>query len=111
MVFGARVLEGEPGEWRLRFRRQFGLAEAVEWDNLCREVWGLPWELEEDVVSWALEPSGVFSTNSIYARLSQGMVITSFKEVWLTKVPAKIKVFLWQLIRDRLPSGVQLLKR
>jgi hypothetical protein len=110
-VFRAKVLEGEPEEWRLRFRRQFGLAEAVEWDNLCREVQALPLELEDEVVSWALEPSDVFSTNSIYARLSQGAVITSFKEVRCTRVPPKIKVFLWQLIRGRLPSGEQRFKR
>jgi hypothetical protein len=53
----ARVPEGEPGEWRLRFRRQSGLAEAVEWDNHCSEVHALPIELADDDVSWALEPS------------------------------------------------------
>jgi hypothetical protein len=31
--------------------------------------------------------------------------ITHFQEVWRTKVPPKIKVFLWQIIRGRLPSG------
>ncbi|XP_071680146.1 uncharacterized protein [Lolium perenne] len=41
-VEGARVHDGAPGEWRLRFRRQLGLAERVEWDNLCREVRGFP---------------------------------------------------------------------
>jgi hypothetical protein len=28
-----RVVGGVPGEWRIHFRRQFGLAETVEWDN------------------------------------------------------------------------------
>jgi hypothetical protein len=41
----------------------------------------------------------------------RGAAVTSFKEVWRTKVPPKIKIFLWQLIRGRLPSGVQIVKR
>jgi hypothetical protein len=41
-VNDTRVAGGVPGEWRIRFRRQFGLAEIVEWDNLCREIHALP---------------------------------------------------------------------
>jgi hypothetical protein len=37
-VAGVRDANG----WRIRFRRQFGLAEIVEWDNLCREIHALP---------------------------------------------------------------------
>jgi hypothetical protein len=36
--------------------RQMDLLELVEWDNLYREMQGLPVENDEDVVSWALEP-------------------------------------------------------
>ncbi|KAK1682868.1 hypothetical protein QYE76_043716 [Lolium multiflorum] len=107
----ARVLDGEPGEWHLQFRRQFGPAEAVEWDNLCHEIQALPTDMEEDMVSWALERSDNFSTKSAYAQLSQGAAVTSFRDVRRTTVPPKIKVFLWQLIRRRLPSGEQFAKR
>jgi hypothetical protein len=61
-VQGARVIGGVPGEWRVHFRRNFGLPELVEWDNLCREVQGLPVGEGADAISWSLEPSGVFST-------------------------------------------------
>jgi hypothetical protein len=30
--------------------------------------------------------------------------VKHFKEVWRMRVPPKIKIFLWQLIRGRLPS-------
>jgi hypothetical protein len=110
-VHDARVEGGVPGEWRIRFRRQFGLAETVEWENLCREVQALPSLATEDRVSWALENDGEFSTRSIYLGMSQGATVTFFKDVWRTRVPPKIKIFLWQLIRGRLPSGEQLAKR
>jgi hypothetical protein len=66
------VLEREPGEWCIWFRRQFGLTGAIEWDNMCREVRALPTDLEEDIVSCALDPSRIFSTNLVYLRLLQG---------------------------------------
>jgi hypothetical protein len=37
--------------------------------------------------------------------------VTSFKDVWKTRVPPRIWVFLWQLIRGRLPSSDQVAKR
>jgi hypothetical protein len=104
------VTGGVPGEWRIHFRRQFDLAELVEWDNLCREVQGLPVDAEEDVVSWSLEASGRYSTRSTYLALSQGASMTSFKDVWKTRVPPRIRVFLWQLIHGRLPSSDQVAK-
>jgi hypothetical protein len=44
-------MDGAPGEWRIHFHRQFGLLELVEWDNLCREVQGLPLGEEVDAIS------------------------------------------------------------
>jgi hypothetical protein len=84
---------------------------VVEWDNLCRIFDLHPHSMGEDQVSWALEPSGVFATHSLYLRVSQGATVTFFKEVWATMVLPKIRVFLWQLIRGRLPSAEQVAKR
>jgi hypothetical protein len=110
-VQGARVEGGSPGEWRILFCRQLGLNELVDWENLCREVQGLLIEEENDEVSWSLEPSGRFSTRSMCLNLSRGAKVTCFKEVWRARVPPKIKIFLWKLIRNRLPSCEQVAKR
>jgi hypothetical protein len=37
-------------------------------------------------------------------------MVTCFKEVWKIRVPPKIKILLWQLIRNRLPSCEQVAK-
>ncbi|KAK1663022.1 hypothetical protein QYE76_051181 [Lolium multiflorum] len=110
-VDAAKVRDGPPGAWRIRFRRQFSLAETVEWDNLCREIQDLPTDDQPDVVSWSLEPSGVFSAKSVYYGLTQGASVSHFRDVWRARVPPKIKVFLWQLIRGKLPSSEQVAKR
>nr|XP_051212000.1 uncharacterized protein LOC127329534 [Lolium perenne] len=60
-VEGVRSSDG----WTIRFRRTFGLAERVEWDNLCRIFDLSPAAEGADVVRWALEPSGEYSTSSI----------------------------------------------
>ena len=108
----ASVADVRAGDgWHISFRRSFGLAETVEWDNLCRVFDLHPVQVGQDVISWSLEASGGFSSHSLYLKMSQGAAVTHFKEVWRTRVPPKIKVFLWQLIRGKLPSGAQLAKR
>jgi hypothetical protein len=99
------------GGWRIRFRITFGTDEMVEWENLCRIFDLHPFAEGEDQVIWALDPSGVYSTHSMYLRLSQGAAVTYFKEVWRTRVLPKIRVFLWQLIMGKLPSAEQVVKR
>jgi hypothetical protein len=94
--------------WHIRFRRTFGLAKTVEWTNLYRVFDLHPISHGNDKVSWGLEASGEYLVNSLYCRLSLGAAVTHFKDVWKTRVLPKIRVFLWQLLRGRLPSGNQL---
>jgi hypothetical protein len=54
-----------------------------------------------------LEPSGEFSTASLYKALHEGTDVFRFKELWKTKVPLKIKIFIRQMARGRIPSGNQ----
>jgi hypothetical protein len=89
-ISGATQLD----EWRIRFRRTFGLAEVVEWENLCRVFDLCTFSNEEDEMKWALEPSGGYSTSSMYMRLSHGAAVTHFRDVWCMKVPHRIRVFL-----------------
>ena len=58
-----------------------------------------------DRLIWALEPSGRFSVSLLYRKLCEGTPRKHFCEIWRVAAPWKIKVFLWQLIRKRLPSN------
>jgi hypothetical protein len=98
-------------EWVLTFWRTFGIPEAVEWDNLTRELDGVHFSTLEDRVSWLLDPSGRFTTSLIYGRLSQGAAVSHFDEIWRTKVLPRVRIFLWQLIKGRLPCSEQVAKR
>jgi hypothetical protein len=59
----------------------------------------------QDVISWALELSGKFSVKSLYRKLFQGTPRKHFSDIWKVDVPMKICIFLWQLLRKRLPSN------
>jgi hypothetical protein len=78
-------------QWGFLFRRQFGLPEAVEWDNMTRKIDGITISPHEDRISWELDSYDCFSTSLIYLRLSQGVAVTHFTEAWRTKVPPKVK--------------------
>jgi hypothetical protein len=52
--------------WRIHFRRTFWLDEVVEWYYLSREIIQVQESMEEDVVCWCLEASGVYSSRLMY---------------------------------------------
>uniref|UniRef100_A0A8I6Z3D2 Reverse transcriptase zinc-binding domain-containing protein n=1 Tax=Hordeum vulgare subsp. vulgare TaxID=112509 RepID=A0A8I6Z3D2_HORVV len=96
--------------WNFAFRRSFGPAEVQEWDVL-KEVVPLPGSSVNDNVSWSLSPSGEFSVTLAYQALCQVLVLPWLSPVWKAPMPLKIKIFVWQLLRDRLPLGTEVLKR
>ena len=64
---------------------------------------------------WKSYPSGHYSTKSTYDLLcgeslgeNQDVV---FKELWKLIIPAKSSVFAWRLIRDRLPTKLNLRRK
>jgi hypothetical protein len=56
---------------------------------------------------------GVFllRESSAYQALCRTPTVQWFSPLWKAPVPIKIKIFVWQLLRDRLPSGAEVLKR
>jgi hypothetical protein len=40
-----------------------------------------------------------------------GAAVTHFSDIWKIREPQKIKIFLWQFLRGRLPAGDRLIKR
>ena len=91
----------------VRFRRSFDPACAEEWETLTTELAEVQLQQGEDTVRWALEPSGRFSVASMYHKLSQGVPVAHSADLWAANLPLKIKIFLWQLILDRLPASKQ----
>jgi len=64
---------------------------------------------------WKADPSGQYTAKSAYCILweeeADGNLDGAFKELWKLKIPSKISVFAWRLIRDRLPTRSNLQRR
>lgn len=70
------------------------------------------WEGEQDSSRWCLEKSGCYTTKSMYRFLAhRGVINIRMRRLWKTKLPMKLKVFMWQVFHDRLQTGEELKKR
>jgi hypothetical protein len=104
------VCNSEFGE--LTFRRNFGVREAAEFSELSELINSVTLSETRDSVQWVLEKSGAFSTSSLYNEITfTGFSNRGLMNVWKTKVPLKIRIFLWQVINDKIRSAEQLKKR
>jgi len=68
-----------------------------------------------DKWEWKAEPSGQYTAKSANYVL-RGEIVEhqqdgAFKELWKLKLPPKIVIFVWRLIRDRLPTRANLRTR
>lgn len=62
-------------------------------------------------MSWGPTTSGVFESSLIYYSLVGRHNPSWVPGLWATRVPLKIRIFLWQLARGLLPSGNKVMKR
>jgi hypothetical protein len=92
------------------------------WENdLLRELYadleGFRGSLDEDVWRWKLEESGAFLVKSLYKKL-EGIMLEArtiseeqgrvFSSIWKSPAPSKVVALSWKLLRDRIPSKVNL---
>ena len=82
-----------------RFRRTLYGDTLVLWNSLkstCEEI-----EIKggKDKIIWTLMANGKFSVKSLYIQLVASDLRFPQKFLWEIKVPAKIKVFLWLVIK------------
>jgi hypothetical protein len=96
-------------DWNFGLRRMMGETEMAEWTNLMHYLQNFTMSKDDDVVTWGLTPSKMFTTGSLYNFLTNGgMESKMAKMIWKCKIPLKIRIFLWQVFQDRLQTGQQL---
>lgn len=99
------------GQWCPQFRCSLGPLEMAAWDQFANMLRTTSLTSEPDTFRWKLEPSGQFTTSSLYRALHNGAAPFQAMDIWKAGVPTKVKIFLWQLVRDRLPIGVHVQAR
>ena len=71
-----------------------------------------PLNNEADSVNWVLEKLGRYSTKSMYRWMAhRGVFNKRMKRIWSSKLPMKLKIFLWLVYNKKLQTGMKLKKR
>jgi hypothetical protein len=97
--------------WRIPFHRSLDQNDLQAWRELCAIVEEIDLADGPDMMSWHLDPSGSFTTRPLYLALCKKPEVSLTKYLWDFAIPLKIKIFTWQLARERLPSNDQILTR
>ncbi|GKU93948.1 hypothetical protein SLEP1_g7497 [Rubroshorea leprosula] len=87
--------------------------DAVELQKRIENV-----KIAEGVIDkweWIHDKGGQYSTKSAYSILTKERVESikekTFKRIWNPILPSKISTFIWQLVLDKIPTKVNLLRR
>ena len=102
--------------WDLKWRRHLFDYEDGVAVTFMEEISAIPIQSHlKDTLLWKTEPSGLYSTRSAYRLLinhnrpvSDGRI---FQLIWKLKIPPRAAIFSWRLIKDRLPTRANLLRR
>jgi hypothetical protein len=106
----ARVLQG--GEINLTFRRNFENAEILEWEDMEGKLENVQLTNEGDTIRWALTPHEQFTTASLYRHCSFSRVVdVRIEDLWQSKLPLKIRNFVWLVYRDRIQMADNLRRK
>ena len=95
------------------FHRELTALEQTSLEALHQLIGQTTLSMQVDMLSWTLNASGKFMVKSLYRRLCQGQgpAFPMPSGLWAARMPLKIKVFFWQLFRDRLPTSANIAKR
>lgn len=65
------------------------------WLHLVRRLMEITFTNEPDTFLWRSSSSGLFSVKSMYVDFINVGPVSRSKHIWKTKVPLKIKIFMW----------------
>jgi hypothetical protein len=106
----AQVLEG--GGINLDFRRNLEEEDRLEWEELMECLSGIHLGSNTDTIKWCLTSNGQFSIASLYLHCAfSGVVDTRMEEMWTTKIPLKVKNFVWLVYQGRIQTADNLIRK
>lgn len=84
-------------------------AQIVEFKELI-SGWSL--DTRQDGIKWRWSSSELFSVKSAYQFLGDGGVIVKcFHRLWTIRTPLKVKIFTWLLLKNKVITSENLLKK
>jgi hypothetical protein len=94
------------------FRRPLSSSEAAQWEMLVDKLEDIQLNEGRDKMIWNPEKSGCYTSKSMYRCLShQGVINKRMIRLWKSKLPMKLKSFMWLVSQDRLQTKLNLKRR
>jgi hypothetical protein len=82
------------------FRRQLRGELLDHWHHILNTLLLAPFHDENDKIIWSLNKNAIFSTRSVYTLLEKNLAGPHNNWIWKSKIPLKIKIFMWQMCQD-----------
>ena len=103
-------------EWNFTWRRSLFENEIDSAVNFLSDIADKSIQQQgPDAWVWSEDPAAQYSTRNAYNMLGEegaaGRQEECFEKLWRIRIPARIAVFAWRLIRDRLPTRQNLRRR
>lgn len=99
------------GEWEINLRRSLGQDELPDWLRLQDLLGTVQLTTKRDIMIWKLNPSGRFTTKSLYKEIVFGGVKDILlQELWKAPTPLKTRVFMWLMLQGRIQVAKKLKK-
>jgi hypothetical protein len=99
--------------WGMNFKRSLTVQEYNSWLGLLDELNDITLtDNKADKVMWALDKKLAYTTKSLYRFLTdRGVTSRVAGYIWRSKIPLKIKVFLWQMFNNKLQTAQCLVRK
>ena len=81
------------------FRRDLVGQNLTHWHKLCVSIVHIQMNNTSDYFRWNYHQNGQFSVRSMYLALINNGYIDRNKLIWKLKMPLKIKIFMWYLLK------------
>ena len=75
------------------------------------EVYAFPFENMPDMIRWKWSNCGKFTTSSVYEQLTKNDSGNNFKHIWKSRIPHKIKIFLWLVEQNAILTKDNMIRR
>jgi hypothetical protein len=83
----------------ISFRRALVGDKLLKWNELVTIIAFVQLDDCQDSIKWSLSKQGSFNVQSMYKNLVNQIYLPSNKALWKLKLPLKIKIFMWFLLK------------
>jgi hypothetical protein len=105
----ADVLNSIP--FNMSFRRALVGHNLYSWNSLVLRSVNIHLNDNEDVFKWSLTTSGQLTVRSMYNTILNENIMPNNRFLWRTKLPLKVKIFLWFMFKGVILTKDNLIKR